>query len=121
MQSDRRLGSNARIRIDAALGTEGVAVSAISFWETSMLVTRGRVDVGGDAGVFRRDVLRLGVSEIPVSGEIGVLAGGLDGLHGDPADRLLIATALMNGSACMTADLRILHWNGKLKSIDARR
>jgi PIN domain nuclease of toxin-antitoxin system len=121
MQSDRRLGKVARDQIDIAMRGEGVAVSAISFWETAMLVQRKRVDVGGDARDFRRDVLKLGVTETPVTGDIAIMAGGLQGLHGDPADRLLIATTLSGGMTLVTADAELLRWNRKLKRIDARR
>ena len=55
-----RLGTRTRGFIDAALDGAGVGLSTISFWETSMLVQRGRVEVA-DVHAFRNDVLALGI------------------------------------------------------------
>ncbi len=40
-------------------------------------------------------------------------------MHGDPADRLIVATAL-GGHQLLTADQRILNWPGPLSRLDAR-
>ena len=83
-----------------------------------MRVHGGRLDVLMDTEALRRDLLAQGFVEIPVSGVIGIRAGVLPGLHGDPADRLVVATAL-EGHELLTADRRILDWPGKLNRIDA--
>ncbi len=44
----------------------------------------------------------------------------LENLHSDPADRMIIATALLWGAVLMMADQRILDWSGKLDRINAR-
>jgi len=52
----------------------------------------------------------------------GVDAGELpDDIHGDPADRLLIATARSSGCALVTADRKVLGYAqaGQLQAIDA--
>jgi PIN domain nuclease of toxin-antitoxin system len=56
--------------------------------------------------------------EIPVDGEIGIRATGLADFHGDPADRLIVATAL-GGHQLVTADERILDWPGALGRLRA--
>jgi PIN domain nuclease of toxin-antitoxin system len=71
-------------------------------------------------GAFRRDVLDMGVVEIPVNGEIGIEAATLKEMHSDPADRIIVATASLSRSALLTADQRILDWPGALHTIDAR-
>ena len=63
----------------------------------------------------------MGVAEVPVGGEIAVVGGELPNLHGDPADRLIIATAIVQGAELLTADERILDWQSPLRRIDARR
>ena len=57
--------------------------------------------------------------EIPVDGEIAIRAGLLPDVHGDPADRILIATAL-EGHQLATADQQVLDWPGPLSRLDAR-
>ena len=57
--------------------------------------------------------------EIPIDGELAIEAAALPGLHGDPADRLIIATAL-RGHRLITFDRQIREWPGiaDLKSAD---
>ena len=83
-----------------------------------MRVHSGRFDLLADPEAWRRELLAQGLVEIPVSGLIGVRAGLLTGLRGDPADRLIVATAL-EGHQLLTADSQILEWPGKLRRIDA--
>ena len=83
-----------------------------------MRVRRGRLDLLVDPEAWRRDLLAQGLVEIPVSGAIGIRAGLLGGLPGDPADRLIVATAL-DGHELLTADRGILDWSGQLNRLDA--
>ena len=85
-----------------------------------MLVAKGRLSLADDVASWRRQNLRQGLTEIPVDGEIGARAGSLAGLHGDPADRIIVATA-MDGHRLVTADQRILDWDGPLQRLDARQ
>ncbi|MCD6225047.1 MAG: hypothetical protein J7K32_05915 [Deltaproteobacteria bacterium] len=41
--------------------------------------------------------------------------------HGDPADRMILATALEYPATLVTADKRILAWGGLHQKIDATR
>jgi len=61
------------------------------------------------------------LAEWPLSGAIGIGAVDLDGLHADPADRWIVATALDLGAELLTADERLLAWKGPLCCVDARR
>ncbi len=114
------LGSGARAEIDRAWQSDEVAVSAISFWEVAMLKARGRIDFAEDVALWRREQLAQGVVEIPVDGEIGIRAAGLADFHADPADRIIVATAL-RGHLLATADGDILDWTGSVSRLDARR
>ena len=115
---DDRLGRGARREIDAAWQSNDVCVSSISFWEIAMLRERGRIRLAVEPGPWRRELLEQGVSEIPVDGGIGIRAASLDGFHADPADRLIVATAL-EGHRLLTADERILGWPGRLNRFNA--
>ena len=67
----------------------------------------------------RRELLGQGLAEIPVDGEIAIHANALPGLHADPADRIIVATA-QAGHRLVTGDERILAWDGNLARLDAR-
>lgn len=118
-QDDSSLGTETRQRVDHALQQGRLAVSAISFWETAMLVAKQRISMNMPVDVWRRDLLHSGLSEIPVDGDIAINAAGLD-LHGDPADRLIVATCLSKGGTLITADLPILQWRGGMECYNAR-
>ena len=116
---DARLGSAAREEIQQAWEVDALVVSAISFWETAMLRDRGRIRYPEDVSFWRREQLEQGLVEIPVDGEIGIRACGIEDFHGDPADRIIIATAL-GGHRLVTSDDRILAWGGNVDRLDAR-
>ena len=85
-----------------------------------MLRAKDRVDFPEDVGQWRRELLGQGLIEIPVDGGIGIRANVLAGFHADPADRIIVATALA-GHRLVTADERILAWGGSLDRLDARQ
>ena len=116
---DPHLGRRAQRSIERAVQNSEAAVSAITFWEVAMLHNRGRVKLGESVWAWRTTLLREGLIEIPVDGEIAVRAELLQDLHRDPADRFIIATAL-GGHELMTADESILGWPGDLVRVDAR-
>ncbi|MBC8318543.1 MAG: hypothetical protein H8E41_11600 [Desulfobulbaceae bacterium] len=66
------------------------------------------------------DLLQTGLIEIPFRGSTAIRAGQLQEFHGDPADRMIVATAIENAATLMTADERILSWNHLHQKIDAR-
>jgi PIN domain nuclease of toxin-antitoxin system len=45
----------------------------------------------------------------------------MSNFHPDPADRFIIATALLSGAALITADKQILEWSRKVRRINANR
>ena len=117
-RGDGRLGRVARREIERAWQANELAVSAISFWEVAMLMNKGRIRLADDVHAWRREHLEQGVVEIPVDGEIGIRATRLADFHADPADRLIVATALA-GHRLVTSDRRILEWPGRLSRLDA--
>ena len=115
---DRRLGPRANREITRALLEDNAAVSAISFWEIGMRIQKNHINLGLTLDAWHRALIQDGFIEIPVDGGIATLAGLLTELHGDPADRLIVATAL-GGHRLVTADRRILDWPGSLDRMDA--
>jgi len=118
-QSDR-LGSQAISRIDEAFRDSRVFVSVISFWEIAILVAKNRLALDKSVDQWRAGVLRLGIEEIPLYSEVAIASVALSGLHGDPADRFIAATAIRQGAPLVTSDAKLLAWKGPLACIDAR-
>jgi PIN domain nuclease of toxin-antitoxin system len=118
---DTGLGKRSQKIADDALADDRLAVSAVSFWEIAMLVAKGRLRAHRSATEQRAKILAAGVRELPLTGEIAILAGELEIAHGDPADRFIVATAIANDATLMTADTVLLRWRSKLRRQDAEK
>ncbi len=118
--NDAALGPTARAAIERAWRTDGIAVSAISFWEIAMLAQRGRITLPAVATVWRMELLNAGIQEIALDGRIAMTAAELDDLHRDPTDRFIVATAQCHAATLVTADEKILAWPGTLQRHNAR-
>lgn len=116
-----RLGQRAARMADAALHRDQVMVSAVSFWEIAMLLEKQRLALAIPPAVMRQRVLEQGIREVPLTGPIAIAAAQLSAFHGDPADRFIVATAVGEGAALLTADTTILGWKAPLKRHDATR
>lgn len=119
-EGNPRLGETALQSIDESLATGQLGVATISFWEVAMLVEKQRLTMKTELDVWRSDLLRTGLIEIPLRGSTAIRAGQLQLFHGDPADRMIVATAIENAATLMTADKKILSWNQLHQKIDAR-
>ncbi|MDD5309721.1 MAG: type II toxin-antitoxin system VapC family toxin [Deltaproteobacteria bacterium] len=93
----------------ACSDADTLVVPAISAWEVAMLVSRGRLGLDRDVEEWIRLALVLPkVRLAPLTPVIAVLSTRLPGaLHGDPADRMIAATALANGARLVTKDERL--------------
>ena len=120
-QGDRRLRPALRAQIEVALGEQAAFVSTISFWEVAMRIRKRQMDFIEDVEAWRQNLLDDGLIELPITGLIAAQAGLLPDLHGDPADRIIIATALAGNYELATADRKILEWPGPLRKLPVRR
>ena len=118
--ANSRLGPQARDRIAQAIQNVQAAFSAISIWEIGMLQQKGRLSNDMTAAEWHQWLINEGFKEIPVNGVIAARAGHLPDMRGDPADRIVVATAL-EGHLLITSDGPILDWPHKLDRFDARR
>jgi len=116
-----QLGSRAIQVIDQALADDALAVSAMSFWEIAMLVNKGHLSMDISLNRWRKELIDRGLLELPVDGATGIVAANFQGFHGDPADRIIVATTLSCGGSLITADKKILSWSGLSHKSDARR
>ena len=82
-----------------------IACADIVLWEITMLIAKGRIVIPQSTALFLDDLLlatRLTV--LPILPEIAILSQSSIFLHGDPADRLLAATALHHKLPLISAD-----------------
>jgi PIN domain nuclease of toxin-antitoxin system len=119
MTTGTKFGKRSASLLDKALDEAQLAVSAISFWEIAMLIAKRRLRALKSAGEYRSRILGTGVQELPVTGDICVLAGELENLHADPADRLIAASAIAHNATLVTADERLLRWRHPLRRQNA--
>ena len=102
----KRLTPSARRAIDEA---ERALVSAISVWEVAMLVAKRRIQLDRPVEQWVNIALALpGIQLAPLEPAIAVRSSKLPGeFHPDPADRIIVATALENAARIITPDERI--------------
>jgi PIN domain nuclease of toxin-antitoxin system len=103
----KRLSRRAVAAIRRARQNTGVAVATITMWELAWLAQNGRIVVTGSIEMFIRETVARVIlrAETP---EIAALAAGLpQDFPRDPADRLIAATAMVEGCRLITADERI--------------
>jgi len=120
ISGDEKLGLKSRAFIDKALHENKVAISAITFWEVALLQQKKRIEFNQDVQEWRKELLGMGVVEIAISGELSVFSTTLEGFHADPADRFIVASAIMKHATLLTADNNILNWKPSFKCMDAR-
>ena len=118
---EKGLGRQSQRIADKALAVDELAISTFSFWELAMLASKGRLRALESAGKLRAELLALGLRELPVTGDIAILVAEFEGLHGDPADRIIAATAIAHDATLMTADDKLLRWRHRLKRQDAEQ
>jgi PIN domain nuclease of toxin-antitoxin system len=104
---DKRLSKRAHEAIRKAREDSGIAVAAITLWEIAWLAHHKRIVVVGSVEAFVRETVARVILR-PVTVEVAVLAAGLpESFPRDPADRLIAATAMVEGMPLVTADARI--------------
>jgi len=108
--SGSKLSKRARLVIRAEARRRELSVSAISIFEIVTLERRGRIAFKTSAVEWLADLRRLPELTIhPVTGDIAERAGGLgDAFPGEPADRIIAATALVLDAALITHDTKLI-------------
>jgi len=113
---DDRLRPSTRTFIDDCWQNGGtIFLSSVTVWEIALLVDTRRIelDVPVDAWVLRF-LDRPGIEAVPLAHRAAARSYQLHHLeHRDPADRLLIATAIELGCPLVTYDKRIVQFGRK--------
>ncbi|MHC1763537.1 MAG: type II toxin-antitoxin system VapC family toxin [Verrucomicrobiia bacterium] len=91
-----------------------LALADISLWEAAKLVELGRLRLCTPLSEFFRLALTPQLILLPITVAIADRVTSLEaaGFHKDPADQLIVATALVHGLRLITADRRIHQWKG---------
>jgi PIN domain nuclease of toxin-antitoxin system len=105
----KQLSKKARAVIDdARKNGDGLAISDITLLELAVLVSKGRIHLGIGLESFLQEVEARFVV-LPISGRACARAIALPTVYPkDPADRIIGATALVEGLSLITADRNIL-------------
>lgn len=113
---DDRLRASTRALVDACWQNGGsILLSAISVWEIALLVDTGRIDLDLPVAAWiERFLDRPGIEAVPLGRKAASHSYQIHHLeHRDPADRLLIATAIELACPLVTYDERIVRFGKK--------
>jgi PIN domain nuclease of toxin-antitoxin system len=104
-----QLSGKARQAIKAAASRRELLASAASILEIAVLVRRGRLRLAVAFDTWLGDLQHLPELVLsPVTADIAARAGNYgDEVHGDPIDRLIVATAQIRNARLVTADAAI--------------
>ncbi len=99
-------------KLDRARQTDGLRISPVSVWEIGVQHTKGRIQLSAPLRDWVRDALApAGIALLPLDAESAAESTLLPGeLHGDPADRFLIAAARIRGLTLATRDKTIIDY-----------
>ena len=101
---DARLSRLARTVIRNA---ELLCFSSISIWEIARKVKAGELEIPVSPTLFSDMLVKqYGMKELALDNAIMLRASALPEIHKDPADRFIIATALLNDCVVVTGDRR---------------
>ena len=108
-----RLSRPAATAIEQA---ETIGVPAISCWEVAMLHAKGRVALDREPSRWvHQALLRRGVLAMPLTPPLAVAAAalGAEDFPGDPADRMIYASARDAGAPLVTKDARLREFDAR--------
>jgi len=106
------LSKPAKKAIDAAMAQKEIFISSISAWEVALLVDKKRLEltINVTDWIAKSEKLQF-FQFIPVDNSVAVKSVNLpQPLHSDPADRIIIATAITIAASVVTKDEKILNY-----------
>ena len=107
--NDGNLSKKERDELSRLAVKNRIAISWVTIWETEMLERKGRIELQPNFSSWIAFATRPEVSVVlPADVEVVLAQRKLPELfHGDPADRLITATAMLSGYPLATHDNRI--------------
>ena len=117
------LSSRVRAIIELAQKEQRLLMSSISLWEIAMLKSKKRINIYEPLKDFLQSIIDIdGIKFIDIAAKIASESVVLtDDFHGDPADRIITATAISESAILLTRDEKILSWAqlGNIRTIKA--
>ncbi len=112
MNGSAKLSKSFQTAFEKASATQGILISPMSIWEMGMLTEKKRLEIDMDVLDWIEQALDIPGLEIsPITPRIAIHSTKLTGdVHGDPVDRLLIATAIEESAVLVTCDQKILNF-----------
>lgn len=113
---EKLINSQCLSYIEKSVKYSNIRVSVISVWEVGMLESKGRIKFPIDCLDWVNNALNApGISMVPITPEIAIESSRLPGkFHGDPADRIIVATVRKLGATLISHDRNIISY-GKMK------
>jgi PIN domain nuclease of toxin-antitoxin system len=98
-----------RNSIEEAAAAGRLLLSVISVWELALLEAKGRIELTFSCEEWVRSALATpGLILAPLTPEIAIESTRLpEPFHGDPADRIIVATARRMGARLATRDVKM--------------
>ena len=103
------LSTEAKRRISVA---SSLCYSSISAWELTRLQKEGKIAIPATPEDFLSDLAtEYGITSIPPTDDVMIRAARLPDHHKDPADRIIIATALIHDLTVITGDKKFRQYD----------
>lgn len=106
------LSQTAEKAIQSAIEKQSILISSISAWEVALLVSKERLKLNMNVTTWitKSEMLPF-IRFIPINNQIAVQSVNLPvPLHKDPADRIIVATALVKGIPLVTKDKNLTNY-----------
>jgi len=101
---DKKLSNRAKLECEK-IPRSGGSVSTISIWEIGLKIKNKKLDINTSISDYVKRIIRMGTIEIiPVDENIWIKNLDLDWDHRDPADRTIVATAILKKLPIITSD-----------------
>lgn len=113
---DLKLSKKSRNLIEESANKGTLNLSCISLWEVAMLESKGRIVFSKECHTWLNEASSIpGLNIVQITTDIAFNSSRLPlGFHGDPADRIIVATARSINATLLTKDSKILDY-GKTK------
>jgi PIN domain nuclease of toxin-antitoxin system len=110
LSGESRLSNSARTTITSARLQNSLYLSPISMWEIALKAFRGKLKLDRPTREWLpRAIVSSGIQITPITSDVAAESGELPPeFHGDPADRIIAATARNEGFTLITHDKQLL-------------
>jgi PIN domain nuclease of toxin-antitoxin system len=114
---DETLSKKTIENINQAALNDSLYLSAISVWEVAMLENKNRIHFKIPTLQWVEQALKeIPIQLLPLTPAIAVESCHLEDFHGDPADRIIVATARVENLTLLTRDKKIQYYGDQRKA-----